>query len=81
MKLTKTIKNWKQFVMDMSSYLELEPSHLHIHLQIDLQMLKRKLLVRFIALPKLSLYKWQSEAHDLCFVFHIAYAIYRTCDI
>ena len=44
MKLTKTIKNWKQFVIDMSSYLPLEPNHL--------QMLKCKSLVQFIALPK-----------------------------
>ena len=39
MKLTKTIKSWKQFVIDMSSYLPLEPSHLHGHLQIEFQML------------------------------------------
>ena len=81
MKLTKTIKNWKQFVIDMSSYLPLEPSHLHSHLQIDLQMLKHKSLVRFIALPKCSLCKWQSEARDLYFFFHNAYAIYWICDV
>ena len=75
MKLTKTIKNWKQFVIDMSSYLPLDPIHLHNHLQIDLQMLKHKLLVRFIALPKHSMCKWQSEARGLFFF------PYRICKV
>ena len=82
MKLRKTIKNWKQIVMDKRSYLPLEPSHL----QIDLQMVKRKSLARFIAyavyrLCGLSLSRnvtvqMRNEDRGLCF-FSFPYCI---CD-
>ena len=88
MKLTITIKNWKQFVIDMSSYLLLEPSHLHNHLQIDLQLdlqkIKHKSPLCFFAhavyrSPDAWLCKWYLRpAASILFFFSFQY---RICDI
>ena len=45
MKLWKTIKNWRLTEMDKSIYLPLDP----IHLQLNLENLKRKLPLRYFA--------------------------------
>ena len=83
MKLRKTIKNWKQIVMDMRSYLPLEPSHLDSHLQIDFQMVKHKLPIRFITYafyrsPEMSPCKWEMRpaASVLFFLFSISHVWY-----
>ena len=49
MKLWKTIKNWRLTEMDKSIYLPLEPIHLQLNLELDLQKLKRKSPLRYFA--------------------------------
>ena len=47
MKLWKKLKNWRLSEKDKSIYLPLEP----IHLELDLEKLKRKSLMHYFALP------------------------------
>ena len=83
MKLRKTIKNWKLIEMDKRIYLPLEPIHLQLDLQIDLQKVKHKSPLRFFShavyhSPNASLYKWylRPTAYVL---FFISFQ-YRICD-
>ena len=81
MKLWKTIKNWRLIEMDKSIYLPLEPIHLQLNLELDLQKLKHKSPLRYFAhavfrSPDPRLCKWylRHAASVLFFlVFNIAY--------
>ena len=49
MKLWKTINNWRLNEMDKRIYLPLDPIHLQLDLELDLQKLKRKSPLRYFS--------------------------------
>ena len=86
MKLRKTIKNWKLIEMDKRNYMPLEPIHLQLNLQLDLQKVKHKSPLRFFASavycsPDASLCKWYLRpAASILFFFFFSFQ-YHICDI
>ena len=85
MKLWKKLKNWRLSEKDKSIYLPLET----IHLELDLEKLKRKSLMRYFTLivfrcPDPVQIIFEEPTASVLFIFlffNIAYVIYRTCDI
>ena len=83
------MKNWRLRDKGKSIYLPLEPIHLQLDLELNLQKLKQKSPLRYFdhavfCCPDPMQMIFEGLAASVLFLFllfNIAYAIYRTCDI
>ena len=88
MKLWKKLKNWRLSEKDKSIYLPLDPIHLELDLEIDLEKLKRKSLMRYFSLavfrcpdPVQMIFEGPAASVLFFFNFSISHMWYCKCEI
>ena len=82
MKLWKKLKNWRLSEKDKSIYLPLEPIHLQLDLELNLEKLKFKSFMRYFAL---AVFRCPDRVHiwgvcSLCFIYSFTFQ-YSIIDI